>query len=297
MKIDKNTVPTTIFTIVDDLIKAPNMQNVLKRPGPQPKLTDAEIITIALYQEIIGEPKEDHFLRVHRESLQQYFPNINERSRYNRRKKGLMQVVLVIRNSLLVVLNALEKVLVIDSAPISCVGYKRDKSKTDFTNAGFGFCSSKKLYYFGYKFHGLVNLTGVLVEFMLSSASPHDSQALDELCERVSHYAKIILGDKGYSGNKLRDQIKQEFEIILLAPAKKNYKKKIKMPAGFNKARLLVETVFSQLQEQFNLSRNYAKSKLGLFTRIAYKTTAHTVGILINKLLNRPPLALADLAV
>ena len=83
--LDKATVLTTIFTIVDDTMKGSAMiQQALERPGPAPRLSDSELVTIALYQELIGEPREDHFFRLHRSSLQMFFPGLNERSRYNR---------------------------------------------------------------------------------------------------------------------------------------------------------------------------------------------------------------------
>ena len=64
--LDKATVLTTLFTIVDDTMKgSPVIQQALKRPGPAPRLSDSELITIALYQELIGEPREDHFFRLH----------------------------------------------------------------------------------------------------------------------------------------------------------------------------------------------------------------------------------------
>ena len=84
--LDKATVLTTIFTIVDDTMKgSPMIQQALQRPGPAPHLADSEVVTLALYQELIGEPREDHFFRLHQEQLRPYFPGLNERSRYNRR--------------------------------------------------------------------------------------------------------------------------------------------------------------------------------------------------------------------
>src|SRR3954447_258840 len=86
--LDKATVLTTLFTIVDDVMKGSAMiQDALKRPGPAPKLTDSELVTIAISQELIGEPREDQFLRLHQASLLTFFPGLNERSRYNRRKR------------------------------------------------------------------------------------------------------------------------------------------------------------------------------------------------------------------
>src|SRR5690349_12514302 len=104
--LDKATVLTTLFTRVDDTMKGSSMiQDALKRPGPAPHLSDSEVITLALSQELIGEPREDHFFRLHQASLQTFFPGLNERSRYHRRKRDLCLVILAVRLSLQLVLK------------------------------------------------------------------------------------------------------------------------------------------------------------------------------------------------
>ncbi len=104
---EKATVLTTIFTRVDDTMKgSPMIQQTLDRPGPAPSLSDSELVTLAIYQELIGEPREDHFSRLHREQLRPYFPGLNERSRYNRSIRDLWSVILAVRISLQVVLDA-----------------------------------------------------------------------------------------------------------------------------------------------------------------------------------------------
>src|SRR3989440_10934661 len=128
--LEKATILTTIFTIVDDVMKgSPLIQQTLNRPGPAPRLSDSELVTNALYQELIGKPREDHFFRLYQEQLRPYFPGLNERSRYNRRKRDLCSVILAVRISLQVVLDALEleETAAMDSAPVPCVGYKRAK--------------------------------------------------------------------------------------------------------------------------------------------------------------------------
>src|SRR6202171_1094216 len=117
--LDKATILTTIFTIVDDTMKGSAViQHALHRPGPAPHLSDSEVITIAIYQELIGEPREDHFFRLHQGSLQTFFPGLNARRRYNRRKGDLWGVILAVRVSLQIVLEALqlEETAAIDSA-------------------------------------------------------------------------------------------------------------------------------------------------------------------------------------
>ena len=173
--LEKATVLTTLFPIVDDAMKGSAMiQEILKRPGPTPSLSDSEVVTIALYQELIGEPREDHFFCLHAETLRAYFPDLNERSCYNRRKRDLWSVILAVRICLQIVLDAfqLEETAVIDSAPVPCVGYKRSKANSDFVgHADYGVCSSKAMKYFRFKLHTIVSLTGVVMSFLLTPAN------------------------------------------------------------------------------------------------------------------------------
>src|SRR5256714_9482652 len=224
--LDKATVLTTIFTIVDDTMKGSAViQYALKRPGPAPHLSDSELIAIALYQELIGEPREDHFFRLHQASLLPFFPGLNERSRYNRRKRDLWAVILAVRVSLQMVLEALhlEETAAIDSAPVPCVGYKREKQSSDFLGtADYGVCSSKALKYFGCKLHSVVSLTGVIMGFLLTPASPYDNQAVVELLDSFSHQLKRLLGDGAYNDAALQSSLAQYRSLELLAPVKVN---------------------------------------------------------------------------
>ena len=301
--LDKATVLTTLFTIVDDSMKGSTMiQDALKRPGPAPHLSDSEVITLALYQELIGEPREDHFFRLHQASLRPFFPGLNERSRYNRRKRDLWSVILAVRVSLQLVLDAfeLQETAVIDSAPVPSVSYKRSKQASDFVGtADYGVCSSKAMKYFGYKLHSVVSLSGLIMGFLLTAASCYDNQPVVELLDSFSHHLKLLLGDGAYNDAALQRYLEQYRSLQLLAPAKANQAPKRSPSAQKQiiRLRLICETVNAQLQEQLHLSKHYAKSTWGLMTRIAAKVTAHSVGMMINSLLGRPALQLADLAV
>jgi len=301
--LDKATVLTTIFTIVDDTMKGSAMiQDALRRPGPAPHLSDSEVITLALYQELIGEPREDHFFRLHQASLQTFFPGLNERSRYNRRKRDLWAAILAVRVSLQMVLDALEleETAAIDSAPLPCVSYKRSKGAGDFVGtADYGVCSSKAMKYFGCKLHTVVSLTGLIMGFLLTPASRYDNQPVVELLDSFAHHLHRLLGDGAYNDVALESYLQQYRSLRLLSPAKSNQTPKRSPSAQkqLNRLRLICETVNAQLQEQLHLSKHYAKSTWGLLTRIAAKVTAHSVAMMVNTLLGRPALKLADLAV
>jgi hypothetical protein len=301
--LDKATVLTTLFTIVDDVMKGSAViQDALKRPGPAPRLSDSELVTIALYQELIGEPREDHFFRLHQEPLRPFFPRLNERSRYNRRKRALWAVILAVRASLHLVQQAqqIEETAAIDSAPVPCVSYKRSKKASDFAgHADYGVCSSKAMKYFGFKLHSLIGLSGVILSFLLTPASQYDNQPVVELLDSVTHHLKQLLGDGAYNDQELENYLEQYRSLTLLAPAKVNQQAKRSADDQklLNRLRLICETVNAQLQEQLHLSKHYAKSTWGLITRIATKLTAHSTAMMVNALLGRPVLQLANLAV
>lgn len=299
MKVDKTTVLTIIFTLVDEIMKEPNVSQHLKRPGPEPQLTDSEIVTLALYQELIGENRENHFFRLHAQELATYFPHINERSRYNRRKRDLGQIFSLVKEALGLVLGLPQvKIVAIDSVPLPVMGYKRDKSQTDFTEAEYGYCSSKALKYFGFKLHALVSMCGSIVDYCLTHAASYDDQVVEEFLERNKTTIEEVLGDKAYVSERIKQLLREQLGIWLYSPKKRNARK---TSQHLNKLqsrwRLIAETVNAQLQEQFHLSKHYAKSKWGLLTRTSAKITAHAMGQVINLMLGRPKLALADLAV
>jgi len=172
--------------------------------------------------------------------------------------------------------------------------------EVDFAGrAEYGVCSSKALKYFGLKLHSVVSLTGVVMGFVLTGASHYDNQAVVELLDSFAHHLKHLLGDGAYNDAALQTFLEQYRALELLAPAKVNQPpiRSKQAQQQLNRLRLICETVNAQLQEQLHLSKHYAKSTWGLLTRIAAKLTAHSVGMMVNQLLGRPLLRLADLAV
>ena len=135
--------------------------------------------------------------------------------------------------------------------------------------------------------------------FLLTGASRYDNQPVVELLDAFSHHLTHLLGDGAYNDAALQRSLAQYRSLELLAPRKVNQPSQRSQPAQrqLNRLRLLCETVNAQLQEQLHVSKHYAKSTWGLMTRIAAKVTAHRVGMMVNILLDRPVLQLAELAV
>ena len=64
-----------------------NKDGNIKRPGPKPKFSDAEVITLSLLSEILMIDSENYLFKKLNKNHKKLFPNLIERSAYNKRRK------------------------------------------------------------------------------------------------------------------------------------------------------------------------------------------------------------------
>ena len=94
-----------------------------------------------------------------------------------------------------------------------------------------------------------------------------------------------------YAGSQVAGKQLDLFEtanIRLECPYRENQKDWKPAFVPFAKARKRIETLFSQLTDQFLVIRNYAKETCGLFARIIGKVSALTALQYINYINNKP---------
>ncbi len=168
----------------------------------------------------------------------------------------------------------------VDSKPIEVCRVARGKrckmGRTgNFSQApDFGFCASQNTYYFGYKLHALCGLSGVIHSYDLSKASVADLHYMKDV--KHTYHDCSIYGDKGYIGADVQLDLFETAHIRLECPYRLNQKDWKPTFIPFAKARKRIETIFSQLTDQFLVIRNYAKITNGLFARIIGKISALT---------------------
>ena len=97
-----------------------------------------------------------------------------------------------------------------------------------------------------------------------------------------------VLGDKGYVGEKLHEEMK-EHGICLMSlnrsNSKNDWSKSVRQLIF--RLRRRVETVFSQLSGQLNAERVLAKSFQGLCTRLLNKILAYNLCLVLNRLFDK----------
>jgi hypothetical protein len=259
----------------------------LKKPvrsrGPDPVLSDSEVITIALIIETFFQGHEEVGYAFVSQYLTDLFRNLIDLDRFNQRRRQLVWFIEAIRRDLRdQIIDHRDRLRVVDSAPITTMTYTRgSRCKSMVGSQYFGVVTSKKGKFFGLRLHATVTVEQLIDQWLLAPASSTDAKVLDELvldCRDLS-----LIGDKAYNDAELEQRLWRKRQIQLLPLRKDNQHNQwtddIRRILG--RVRHRVETVFSTLTTVFNVQRPRGRSLAGHVTRIATCVLAHTLSFLM----------------
>jgi len=267
-----------------------NAQGNIPRPGVVPRFSDLEVVSLSLTMEAIGIDSENYlFAKLLEYSTE--MPHLISRRQFNDRRKFTANLCKMIRERIVAELDGGENYFCIDSKPVEVCRMARARrckiGKNDYDKApAFGYCASQKLHYYGYKLHTVCGLGGVIHSFDLTKANVHDIHYLKDV--KYDYCDCNLIGDKGYIGAQVQLDLFESANIKLEVPYRLNQKDWKPVFIPFAKARKRIETLFSQMCDQFMLIRNYAKDVKGIFTRVISKISALTALQYINKINNKP---------
>ena len=268
--------------ILTELRKLTKTENFYFKPI-KPKLSDIELISLIILAEFKSIDSEHQLFR---EIKGLDISSKIERNVYNRRKRQLFFHIEEIRMKMVEKFNEFENYFVVDSMPLEvCKIARSSRSKIckeeDYALPNKGFCASQNLHYYGYKLHAVCSIEGVFQSFDLTPASVHDIHYLKDIKSQLSDC--VLLGDRGYLSQTIQLDLFNEVNIELETPKRVNQKDYKPQFYQFKKFRKRIETLFSQLCDQFMIRRNYAKSFKGFKTRILSKITTLTTIQYLNK--------------
>lgn len=260
--------------------------------GPAPACSDSELLTLALVGECCGWTTEATLLQQWA-AYRHLFPQLPERSRFNRRRRGLRHALNAIRRAVLAVLDvAQDRQCAIDSLPVPVLAFHLVPGAAGAggwraAGADCGKVPTKKQTIFGDKLHLLVTRGGVIRDFVLAPASASDVAVGAGLLREQADL--VVLGDKAYSSAPLAAELRAERDVALLTVPRRNQRRQL--PAAVarrrNAARQIVETVNDQLTAPFGLARHHAHTFQGLCARLHTKLAAHTRCLSLNRLLGK----------
>jgi hypothetical protein len=273
-------VKLTLNPIVDGLGNIPHS-------GPKPRLSDIEIITLSLTADTLAFDSENYLF----DRLFKYkpLPKMIHRTVYNRRRRKLQNYIQLVQQLMAEAIVPAEQYHIVDSFPLPICRFARARRlricKESFETApAFGYCPSQRSTFFGYKVHAVCTMQGVFKHFQISKGNVADIHYLQEVKDQFVNC--ILLADKAYLSNPLQISLFENHNLTLITPKRRNQPGFEKYPGIFKKYRKRIETLFSQLDGQFIIKRNYAKSFEGLAVRIISKIAALTCAQYVNKFIH-----------
>ena len=265
-----------------EVLRKISKEQLLTCQRRQPMLSDLELLSLSLTAEYLGIDSESDLFR----KLPVNISSRIERSVYNRRRRNLANHLDDIRIKLASYFNEFEDFFIIDSMPLEvCKLSRSSRSKickdTAYAFPDKGYCAAQGTNYYGYKLHAVCSVNGVFQSIDLSPASIHDINYLKDIRTQIKDCT--LIGDRGYLSAEVQLNLFETLNIKLDTPMRCNQHNYTKQAYVFRKSRKRIETLFSQLCDQFMIRRNYAKSFEGFKTRILSKITALTTIQYINK--------------
>jgi hypothetical protein len=291
---DLDTLATALYVTIDDLLQdAPHLAPWRPAVGIAPKLTDAELVTLAVMQALLGYTSEARWLRHAHTHLRHLFPYLPQQPSYNKRLRaaaGLLQrlVALLARATSLWT----DDVWVGDSTPVECGRSRETVKRSELAGwAEYGYCASHSRYFWGLRLHLVCTLHGLPVGFALAGAKADEREVLlGILAANPSLLAvrntQTLLADKNYYGRQFEADLAEQ-GVRLLRPARKGERAQ----AGgrlFKPLRQVIESINQTFKGQLDLERHGGHTPAGVITRVLQRVLALTAVIWHNDRIGQP---------
>jgi len=289
---DIDTLATALYVRTDDLLRQyPDLAPWRPAIGLQPRLTDAELVTLAVMQALLGYASESRWLRYAHAHLGHLFGYLPGQSGYNRRLRAAAGLITALIR-LLAADTSLwaDDVWVVDSTPVEC-GRSRDTARrSDLAGwAEYGYCPSHSRFFWGLRLHLVCTLHGLPIGYALAGAKADERQVLLGILGKGDlpcRPGQVIIGDKGYYGRDFEEVLAGE-GLVLLRPARKGEPD----PAGsryFKPLRQVIESVNDTLKGQLDLERHGGRTVEGVTVRVLQRILALTAAIWHNDITGQP---------
>ncbi len=288
---DLDTLATGLYVTVDDLlIQRPEW--VPERPtvGFAPRLSDAELVTLAVIQALLGYTSEARFLRYADTHLRPWFPYLPTRPAYNKRLRRSSRMMRHIVNHLSRISPSLHDDLwLMDSTPVECGRSRETTRRSELAGwAEYGYCASHSRYFWGLRLHLVATASGLPILWALAPATTDERRIALEMLARsgLARPGQVIIADKGYRRASFEKTL-NENGISLIRPATKGEKPR---PGRrfLRPFRQIIESVNNTLETQLDLERHGGRTKPGVTARILQRLLALTAAIWHNQTTNQP---------
>jgi DDE family transposase len=284
---DLNTLLTALYVKIDDWLGAHT------RPGRPPKLSDAELLTLAVAQVLLGVRSEARWLRFVPRHLPSAFPYLPGQSGYNKRLRAALPLIKRLIRALAADTDLwTDPVWVIDSTPVECARSRPTVKRSNVAGwAGYGYCASHSRFFWGLRLHLVCTPSGLPITWALADPKIDERQVLMAILDHDPTLTDdrpglTIIADKGYVSREL-DGYLADRSVALLRPS---YRNRAPRPGErlLKPIRQLIESVNDTLKGQLDLELHGGRSIEGVGARIAQRLLALTAAIWHNRATGQP---------
>jgi Transposase DDE domain len=289
-----DTLATALYVKTDDLLRMePERAPARPAVGLAPRISDAEMVTLAVLSALLGFTSEARWLRHADAHLRHLFPYLPQQPGDNKRLRRLAGTL-----SWLITMLARDTsiwsddVWVIDSTPVECARSRTTVQRSALAGwAEYSYCPSHSRYFWGLRLHLLSTLHGLPIGFAVAGAKAADSQVLLDLLHidptlTRDRPGQILLADKNYWGKEFETML-ADTGIVLLRPARKRDRRR-RDESIFKPLRQTIESIFASFKGQLHLERHGGHTPTGVLVRILQRIVALTAAIWHNDATGQP---------
>ncbi|WP_406385680.1 IS982 family transposase [Streptomyces sp. NBC_00211] len=291
---DLDTLATALYVKTDDLLKD-SPQFAPQRPavGIVPQLSDAELVTLAMMQAMLGFTSEARWLRHAGAHLRHLFPYLPKQPGYNKRLRKAAALLRRVTRVLATDTSVWsDDVWIVDSTPVECGRSRETVKRSDLAGwAEYGYCASHSRFFWGLRLHLVCTLQGLPVTFALTGAKADERETLLDLLAAepgltAARPGQTLIGDKNYFGRDFEHQLAEQ-DIRLLRPARKGEPQRPGAPL-LKPLRQVIESVNETFKGQLNLEQHRGRTPGGVITRVMQRILALTAAIWHNDHTGQP---------
>ena len=296
MDADLDTLAIALYARIDDTLKdRPDLQPWRPKVGIAPKLSDAELLTLAVLQVLLGHGNETGWLRHAGQHLSHLFPYLPGQAGYNKRlRKSAVPLQAMIRLLAEDTDVWADDTWLIDSTPIECGRSRPTTQRSNLAGwAGYGYCASHSRYFWGLRLHLVCTPAGLPITFAVANPKVDERDVAIDMFEAepgllADRHGQIVIADKGYASGEFERRLAAH-GVELVRPSRANEPRRRGAPQ-LRQLRQIIESVNNTLKAQLSLEDHGGRTAQGVAVRIMQRLLALTAAIWHNHHSQQPVL-------
>jgi hypothetical protein len=265
---------SALYVRVDDFLPK------RRGPGRPPRITDAELIALAVAQMFLGVPNDRRFLALARWRLGHLFAYLPQQPAYNKRLRKLAPTIArVIAHLAVSSPSFCDNLRLLDSTPVPCGQSRQTARRSELAGyAAYGWCKSHSRFFWGFRLYLLCAPDGMPICFELAPANAPEREVAAEMLQRVDLHGYTVMADKGFAGAEF-EHIMGALGAHFLRPDRKDEPHR---HGSLGPVRQRIESVIWTCKGQLTLEHHGGRTLPGVCTRVALRLLALAAGLVHN---------------